>query len=134
MPWRAPRCPACGARLWGRDVHDRFHCPHCRVPSRANATAATWVGWGAGLAVALGMVLLTQRLTGNWGATLAFSEIAVVVAYLSGLAAYGRMLKIEPVTGGASARYAGSSGQAAGAAGATGADVAEPPPDATPSA
>ena len=134
MPWRAPRCPACGARLWGRDVHDGFHCPHCRVPLRANATEASWAGWGAGLAVALGVVLLTQRLTGNWGATLAFSEIAVVVAYLSGLAAYSRMMKIERVIGGASARAAGSPDQAAGASGTTGAGGVKPPPDATPSA
>ena len=104
------------------------------MPLRANATAATWAGWGAGLVVALGVVLLTQRLTGNWGATLAFSEIAVVVAYLGGLAAYGRTMKIERVAGGASARSAGSPDQAGGASGTTGAGAVTPPPDTTPSA
>ncbi|WP_187265636.1 hypothetical protein [Ottowia flava] len=42
----------------------------------------------------MGGVLLIQRLTGNWGVTLAFSEVAVVVAYLVGLAVYGRVLQL----------------------------------------
>ncbi|MFD1711949.1 hypothetical protein ACFSF0_15165 [Ottowia flava] len=75
-------------------MHPRFHCPHCRAPLQSNADTATWAGWASGLAAAVGGVLLIQRLTGNWGVTLAFSEVAVVVAYLVGLAVYGRVLQL----------------------------------------
>lgn len=94
--WRAPRCPACAARLWGRDVHRCFHCPRCRVALRSNADTATWAGWGAGLVMAVAVLLITHHLTGNWGVTLAFSEIAMVLAYLGGLAVYGRVMNIVP--------------------------------------
>ena len=119
MPWRAPLCPACAARLWGRDVHPRFRCPRCRAPLQSNAGTATWSGWASGLVAAVGGVLLIQRLTGNWGVTLAFSEVAVVVAYLVGLAVYGRVLQLVPDKGVApapSALQAADSGDEAPAA------------------
>ena len=77
-------------------MHRCFHCPRCRVALRSNADTATWAGWGAGIAIAVVVVLITRHLTGNWGVTLAFSEIAVVLAYLGGLAVYGRVMNIVP--------------------------------------
>ena len=40
------------------------------------------------------VVLITRHLTGNWGVTLAFSEIAAVLAYLGGILSYQAVMRV----------------------------------------
>ncbi len=84
--WRAPGCPACAKPLAGSEVQDAFYCRGCRTPPSANATAATWWGIGAGVAVCLAAVVLVA--SGGWVAIWVALEAGTLAALVVGMTAY----------------------------------------------
>ena len=86
--WRAPCCPVCAKPLPGSEVQDAFYCRGCRTPLSANATAATWWGIGAGLAVCLAAVALALIAGGGGVAIWVALEAGTLVALMIGMGVY----------------------------------------------